>query len=61
MLIFLRSNKLYFKNLGIKKINNYLAPKYNPKNLTDKKLLKLIKKIKPDFILINIGGVFRKF
>ena len=53
---FSRSNKLYIKNLGIKKINSYLAPKYNTKNVTDKKLLKLIKKIKPNFILINIGG-----
>ena len=53
---FSKSNKLYLKNLGIKKINNYLAPIYNTKNLTDKKLLRLIEKIKPNFILINIGG-----
>ena len=53
---FSKSNKLYLQNLGIKKINNYLAPKYNTKNLNDKKLLRLIEKIKPNFILINIGG-----
>ena len=53
---FSKSNKLYLRNLGIKKINNYLAPKYNTKNLKDKKLLRLIEKIKPNFILINIGG-----
>ena len=53
---FSNSNNSYFKNLGIKKINNYLAPKYNPKNLFDKNLLRLIKKNKPNYIIINIGG-----
>ena len=53
---FSKSNKSFFKNLGVKKIYNYLAPKYNSKNLIDKKLLKLLKKAKPDFILTNIGG-----
>lgn len=53
---FSKSNKSFFKNLGVKKIYNYLAPKYNPKNLIDKKLLRLLKKVKPDFILTNIGG-----
>tara|TARA_B100000161_G_scaffold257331_1_gene221168 strand:- start:1545 stop:2279 length:735 start_codon:yes stop_codon:yes gene_type:complete len=53
---FSKSNKNYFKNLGIKKIYNYLAPIYEEKNLTDKKLLRQIKKVKPDFILTNIGG-----
>lgn len=53
---FSNSNNSYFKNLGIKKINNYLAPKYNPKNLVDKNLLRLIKKNKPNYIIINIGG-----
>ena len=53
---FSKSNKSYFKKLGIKKTYNFLAPKYNPNNLSDKKLLKLINKIKPNFILTNIGG-----
>tara|TARA_B100000902_G_C27047925_1_gene782635 strand:- start:131 stop:862 length:732 start_codon:yes stop_codon:yes gene_type:complete len=53
---FSKSNQLYLKSLGIKKVNNYLAPKYEIKNFSDKKLLKLLKKIKPDFIIINIGG-----
>jgi len=53
---FSKSNKSFFKNLGVQKINNYLAPKYNPKNLIDKKLVRLLKKVKPDFILTNIGG-----
>ena len=37
---FSRSNKLFFKNLGINKIYNYLAPKYDIKNLSDKNLLR---------------------
>ena len=53
---FSKSNQLYFKSLGIKKVNNYLAPKYNIKNLSDRKLLELLKKTKPNFIIINIGG-----
>ena len=53
---FSKSNKFYLKKLGIKKTYNFLAPKYDPNNLSDKKLLKLINKIKPNFILTNIGG-----
>lgn len=53
---FSKSNKKYLKKLGLKKINNYVAPKYQTTKLTDKKLLKLISKHKPAFILINIGG-----
>ena len=53
---FSRSNKIFLQNLGIKKIYNYLAPKYKERNLIDKKLLTKLKKIKPDFVLINIGG-----
>jgi len=51
-----KSNKKYLKKIGIKKIYNYVAPKYNPKNLKDKKLIKEINKVKPDFIMTNIGG-----
>ena len=53
---FSKSNKNLFKRLGIKKIHNYLAPKYQIENISDRKLLKKIKKVKPDFILTNIGG-----
>ncbi len=53
---FSKSNQLYLKSLGIKKVNNYLAPKYEIENFSDKKLLNLLKKQKPDFIIINIGG-----
>ena len=48
-----KSNKSYLKNLGLKKIYNYIAPKYNCSELSDKKLLNLINKLKPNFILIN--------
>ena len=40
---FSKSNKSYLKNLGLKKIHNYIAPKYNSSELSDKKLLNLIK------------------
>jgi len=50
------SNRKYFKKLGIKKIYNFLAPNYDPENLADKKLLKKLIKIKPNFIITNIGG-----
>ena len=51
-----KSNKKFLKKLGLKKIYSYIAPKYNPKNLSDKKLIKQINKTKPDFVLTNIGG-----
>ena len=51
-----RSNKTFLRKLGIKKIYNYLAPQYNPLDLSDKKLLTLLRKKKPNFILTNIGG-----
>lgn len=51
-----KSNKKYLNRIGIKKIYNYIAPVYNPGKLKDKKLLKQINKLNPDFILTNIGG-----
>ena len=56
-LSFSRSNKRYLKNLGLKKIHNYIAPKYDLNRLVDKKLLKVIRKVKPNFIISNIGGI----
>ena len=53
---FSKSNKNFLKQLGIKRIYNYLAPNYEIKNFSDRKLLEKIKKGKPDFILTNIGG-----
>ena len=51
-----KSNKKFLKKIGLKKIYNYVAPKYNSKNLKDDQLLKEINKKKPDFIITNIGG-----
>ena len=53
---FSKSNKNFLRGLGVKKIYNYLAPNYKLKNLSDEKLLNQIRKIRPDFILTNIGG-----
>jgi len=51
-----KSNKNFLKKKGLKRIYNYIAPIYKTKNLKDKKLLVKINKIKPDYILTNIGG-----
>tara|TARA_B100000963_G_scaffold209733_1_gene182668 strand:- start:349 stop:1089 length:741 start_codon:yes stop_codon:yes gene_type:complete len=48
-------NKYYLKSIGIKSYKGYIAPKYS-KNVKDKKLIKVINKVKPKYILINIGG-----
>ncbi len=53
---FSKSNQAYLKKLGLKKVYNFLAPTYNTNKLVDKKLLKIINKIKPNFIITNIGG-----
>ena len=53
---FSTSNRNFLKKLGVKKIHNYLAPEYQTKKLSDKKLLNQVNKIKPDYILTNIGG-----
>ena len=50
------SNKKYLNKLGVKRVYSYLAPNYNPSNLIDEKLLYKINKIKPNFIMTNIGG-----
>ena len=42
--------------MWIKKLYNYIAPKYKTKNLHDVYLLKILKKFKPDYIIVNIGG-----
>ena len=48
-------NKELLLTKGFKKVESYLAPKYNNK-VIDKKLLKQVKKFKPNYIIINIGG-----
>ena len=49
-------NLLFLKSKNIKKIKSYTAPKYNNKKIKDTGLLKLIKKYKPRYIIINLGG-----
>ncbi len=53
---FSKSNTSFLKNLGLKKIYSHIAPKYKIENLQDAKLLKKLKKVKPDYIITNIGG-----
>ena len=53
---FSKSNKIFLNQLGVKKTYHYLAPKFNSKNVFDKRLLKKIIKTRPDFIMTNIGG-----
>ncbi len=53
---FSKSNKKYLKKIGLIKIHNYVAPKYDAKNLIDKKLLNKINFSNPDFVMTNIGG-----
>lgn len=53
---FSKKNKKYIRNLGINKVDNYIAPNYDVRDLNDYKLLIKIKSIKPKFILINISG-----
>jgi len=50
------SYKKYFKKFGIKKVHSYIAPIYPSTDIVDKKLVNLINKTKPRFILINLGG-----
>lgn len=48
-------NDQYCKSIGIKTYKGYVAPHYS-NNIEDEKLLKILKKLKPKYILINIGG-----
>ncbi len=49
-------NKKYLKSKNINKIYQYVAPIYKKTNICDIKLVNKIKKIKPKYILINLGG-----
>ncbi len=53
---FSKSNKKFLNHLGVRKVYNYLAPKYKITTLSDRRVLKLIQKTKPDYVLTNIGG-----
>lgn len=52
------NNKLFFTNLGIpkNKLFNYISPIYNASKIKDKKLLEIANNLKPDFIILNLGG-----
>ena len=49
-------NKKYLKLKKINNSNHYVAPFYNKNIINDLKLLKMIKKDKPKYIVINLGG-----
>lgn len=53
-----KKNKNFLINLGIKKKNliNYISPMYINSKIVDQKLLKIANKIKPDYIILNLGG-----
>ena len=50
------ANKKYFKKLKINKIYQYISPIYKKDKIFDIKLLNRIKKIRPKYIVINLGG-----
>ncbi|MDA7714910.1 WecB/TagA/CpsF family glycosyltransferase [Candidatus Pelagibacter sp.] len=50
------ANKKYFKKLNINKIYQYVSPIYKKDKIFDIKLLNRIKKIRPKYIIINLGG-----
>jgi len=49
-------NNKFLKSKNFFKIYDYVAPWYTKKNIQDRKLLNIIKKIKPKYIIINLGG-----
>ena len=49
-------NKKYLTSIKIKNSHHYVAPIYKKKNIYDSKLLSIINKKKPKFIMINLGG-----
>ena len=53
-----KKNKNFLIDLGIKKKNliNYISPMYINSKIVDQKLLKIANKIKPDYIILNLGG-----
>ena len=50
------NNKKYFKTLNINQIYQYVSPIYKRGQIYDTKLLNKINKIKPKYIIINLGG-----
>ena len=54
-----KKNKKYLNHIGLEtNFSQYIAPIYSKKtNIVDNELLRLIHKIKPKFIIINLGGL----
>lgn len=52
----LKHNKKYLQLKKFKFVKNYLCPIYSEKLIQDKKLIKIINKYKPEFIISNIAG-----
>lgn len=50
------NNQTFFNSLGLKNTKSYVAPFYKKKSFSDLYLLSLLKKYKPQNIIINIGG-----
>jgi N-acetylglucosaminyldiphosphoundecaprenol N-acetyl-beta-D-mannosaminyltransferase len=53
-----KKNRFFLLSKNIKYLESYVAPIYNKNqvNIRDKKLIKLINKFRPRYILTNIGG-----
>jgi N-acetylglucosaminyldiphosphoundecaprenol N-acetyl-beta-D-mannosaminyltransferase len=49
-------NKKYLTSIKIKNSYHYVAPIYKKQKIYDQKLLNIINKKKPKFIMINLGG-----
>jgi len=52
----LNTNKNFLNSKKIDNFFQYVAPLYRKENIRDYKLLKKIKKIKPKYVIINLGG-----
>ena len=44
------------KSKNLNNVKSYVAPIYDSENISDNKILKIIKKNRPRYIIINIGG-----
>ena len=51
-----KQNLIFLNKRNIYNIISYVAPIYKKNNISDKKLLKLIVKSKPNYIIINLAG-----
>tara|TARA_B100001057_G_scaffold61067_1_gene54370 strand:+ start:3838 stop:4572 length:735 start_codon:yes stop_codon:yes gene_type:complete len=49
-------NRVFFNNLGLYNIKNYVSPIYDKNTINDYILLKEIDKFKPDYLIINLAG-----